>query len=251
MLYFIRLTGLLLFAVFIFVGRLSISAVASEDLVINQVTDEPVSRLAILQASSGQTRINVQSTPNQVISQPVSYIRIIGDEPAVPKNLPPLSPIKPTSEPGNETCNLLHNTAAELFESKVTQIETPFTEAELGLNGLDCKLTALKNSADAEDYVAMAQDLKAMLAIQGWREDETYIAYGPNEMTLALEKSGHSGLLTVGWQATPKAACFDNPTPAPCVKGATQRLYHITFSYSLAPSPVGNEVTIIQDGNDY
>ncbi|MDX1522887.1 MAG: hypothetical protein R3264_14765, partial [Anaerolineae bacterium] len=63
-----------------------------------------------------------------------------------------------------------------------------------------------------------------------WQEDPTYIAYGPNQITLAFINGNNSGILEVGWQPATEADCIAHRPAAVCQVKANHRLYTVTFT---------------------
>lgn len=130
------------------------------------------------------------------------------------------------------TCVALEEVAAQVLAVDVTKTETGFHEQNPELSGIDCNLTATARSASADDYLAMADELKEALAAQGWQEDPTFIAYGPDEISLGFRKGLDSGLLIVG-SALALDACVAEQATTDCDFGPDQRTYTITFSYTV------------------
>lgn len=134
------------------------------------------------------------------------------------------------------TCARLQSAATEIFEGAVTEIETPFREADLGLLGINCQLIVLNGEwTAADDYLLIADAFKHELEAHGWLEDPTFIAYGPTETTLAFTKDNNSGLLHVGWQPVPHTNCVFIPSTAICQFKPELRLYTVTFEFTVTP----------------
>ena len=133
----------------------------------------------------------------------------------------------------NTTCETLQGMVSRLLDVEVTKTETPFADADLGLSGIDCNLTFPRSSTEDEDYLIIAQEVKADLETQGWHEDPTFIAYGPNEISLALTKNEQSGILTVGWQPATTPSCATKRALTICKMES--RLYQVNFNFTIAP----------------
>lgn len=245
----IRLIGLLLFAALLFVGRFGVSAVASDQVVITPITDHAVSRLVVQQSPAALT---LRQPADQLLaSQPINRLELVTEARPGRQNLAQLPQAAAPQPATHNTCATLFAEVTDMFGRRVTKTETPFTDTALGLTGLDCQLTVVRASSEPDDYVAIAQDLKASLEAAGWREDESYVAYGPSELTLALQQADNSGMLTVRRQAIDSTTCRGDRSTATCLEGSNPHRYQITFSFTLAPLPNHDGVTIIQGTGDY
>jgi hypothetical protein len=188
-------------------------------------------------ASPGDQSLNPSTGPEWqayfVIDQQAGGV--VGRAPLAPLSLASATNTYSTTfQSPAATCTMLEDALTQMFKVDVVRIAAPFDDYDFGRSGIDCQLTVVRHSTDPEDFLTIADDLKAVLMELGWQEDLTYIAYGPSETSLAFRKNDQSGLLGVGWQPSAELSCLKGQ-PDTGQRAYELRLYTISFSFTVAP----------------
>ncbi len=126
-------------------------------------------------------------------------------------------------------CAALQSGIATIVPTEVAQTEAPLEDFVTGATLQGCQLSAAWTGAQQDDFVAVSQQTSALLAGQGWTEDQRYVADGPTGTVLGFTKDGLLAILTVDWRPGPAVQCPADRPIMECAIPPEQRLYTLTL----------------------
>lgn len=128
------------------------------------------------------------------------------------------------------TCHQLRSQMSQTLKVKATLTRASFKDYINNGQGMGCKIAATGNGRNFNELRDVANNLKAMLIKQGWKEDPQYAADGPTGAGMGFRKGNSLSLLMVEWEPAPGANCPPNEPISDCKLSPEQQIYRITLN---------------------
>ncbi len=143
-------------------------------------------------------------------------------KPVVPKTYAPVSA---------EECDALRKLASDALKVEATTETAGFRDYASDVNGQGCLITLRGTGTQFPGgFVAVAQQLHALLEGQGWRYDQAYAADSPTGTLFGLRKNMELVLVDVGWLASAGVSCPKDQPISACDIKPEQQNYTITLN---------------------
>jgi hypothetical protein len=90
-----------------------------------------------------------------------------------------------------------------------------------------CTISATGTGVEFSNFVDVAQRLREILMVEGWNENQAYLADAPTGTASGFEKEGQLALVSVFWEPTAEAACPDDEPINSCDVEPSQQLFTV------------------------
>jgi hypothetical protein len=168
-----------------------------------------------------------------VPTQPATVAPAIDQSPLQPGT--GLSPLQPGGAqayvPLSATeCETLRKSVADTLKADA-QVETAgFRDYATGASGQGCMITVRGTGLVFPSVPEVVQQLRTLLAGQGWTIDQAYAADSPTGTLFGLRKDGQLALVDVGWIASAGVNCPKGQPISACNIKPEQQNYTITVN---------------------